>query len=151
MLHEHENLGRIKSTSVAADAENIDQRITTFIHLITDINKERHVVKIAGSLDVVTTKTAKRFVGIAISAFLDIPTRGFGNENTWAQTKIGAITVEPIMVLQATLSLMFPRGTKITSTMKPSIIPNAVHICHIITRAPRIGAGRIQLRKREQL
>ena len=30
---------------------------------------------------------------------------------------------------------------KATPAMLPSMIPNAVHICHIITNAPRILAG----------
>lgn len=74
------------------------------------------------------------------------------------QTMMGATTVDPNMIRHPTFSL---RSTKMTETMSPRAIPKAasrshfslseerrptfpnapVHICHCMTKAPRMGAG----------
>lgn len=57
-------------------------------------------------------------------------------------TKNGGIEVEPNIHRQGEFSPpMIVTFWKATDTMKPNMIPNAVHICHIIVKAPRIVLG----------
>lgn len=52
------------------------------------------------------------------------------------------IAVEPSINLQFSPGrLGFDTSINITDAMYPIMIPNAVHICHIITNAPRMFAG----------
>ena len=48
---------------------------------------------------------------------------------------------EPIISLQPRLGAIDVDGPNATPTIFPNITPKAVHTCHCITRAPRIGAG----------
>lgn len=52
------------------------------------------------------------------------------------------MAVEPSINLQLKPGMVgCVTSMKATEAMYPSIIPNAVHICHIITNAPRMMAG----------
>ena len=62
----------------------------------------------------------------------------FGAKQIIEQTMIGAIRVLPNINHHARLSSIPPNATEIIS---PSAIPNAVHACCCMTKAPRIGAG----------
>jgi hypothetical protein len=69
-----------------------------------------------------------------------------GTRYTIRQTKNGGIEVEPSMRRQFQyggdgFSVLYRTFSNATETTKPSMIPKAVHICHIIVSAPLIVVG----------
>jgi hypothetical protein len=65
-----------------------------------------------------------------------------GQKYTWTQTIKGGMLVEANIHLHGEVGPpMIVTFWNATETTKPSMIPNAVHICHIMVRAPRIVLG----------
>lgn len=75
LLHEHDEEGRLRGTTIALDGEEFLEQILALTFGLLDFEKLVSVVHVACGLDLVLSQAAESLEGFVVLALLHVPIR----------------------------------------------------------------------------